>query len=160
MSTENKASDLVITRTLDAPRAAVWGAWTEPERMKRWWGPKGFTAPVVKIELRVGGEYLNCMRSPEGRDFWSKGFIKEIAPQERLVYTDSFADEKGNVVPASHYSMEGDWPMETEVTVRLEDAGTETKMTLRHSGLPEGAAKEECEQGWNESLDKLAESVK
>lgn len=160
MSTENKASDLVITRTFDAPRAAVWDAWTKPERMKRWWGPKGFTAPVINIDLRVGGEYLSCMRSPEGKDFWSTGVYKEIVPQESIVYTDSFADEQGNKVSASHYGMEGDWPMVMEVALQFEDASAGTKMTLRHTGLPEEKAKKECEEGWNESLDKLAESLK
>lgn len=56
-----KQRELVITRIFDAPRELVWKAWTEPERVKRWWGPKVFTAPFVKIDLHVGGEYLYCM---------------------------------------------------------------------------------------------------
>src|SRR3970282_1216695 len=112
---------LVITRLLDAPRELVWKAWTEPERMMRWWGPKGFTAPVCKIDLRVGGVYLNCMRSPEGQDFWSTGVYGEIGVPERIVCTDSLADEKGNPVSASHYGMSGDWPAETLVTVTFEE---------------------------------------
>ncbi|SNQ61723.1 SRPBCC family protein [Candidatus Methanoperedens nitratireducens] len=55
------------------------------ERVKRWWGPKGFTSPVCKIDLRAGGEYLNTMRSPEGQEFWSKGVYREIVAPERLV---------------------------------------------------------------------------
>ena len=102
--------ELVIRRVFDASRELVWKAWTDPERMKRWWGPKNFTAPVCKIDLRVGGAYLYCMRSPEGQDYWSTGVYREIVPQERIVCTDSFADEKGNTVPASHYGMDGDWP--------------------------------------------------
>jgi uncharacterized protein YndB with AHSA1/START domain len=72
-------------------------------------GPKGFTSPVAKIDLRVGGVYLNCMRSPEGKDFWSKGVFDEIVVPERLVMTDSFADEKGNTVPASYYGLSDDF---------------------------------------------------
>ncbi|MGH2436869.1 MAG: SRPBCC domain-containing protein, partial [bacterium] len=105
--------ELVITRDFDAPRELVWKAWTEPEHFKSWMGPKGFTTPVCKIDLRVGGEYLYSMRSPEGQDFWSKGVFREIAPPERLVMTASRAAEDGNIVPG----MTGDWPLETQITV-------------------------------------------
>jgi uncharacterized protein YndB with AHSA1/START domain len=102
--------ELVITRVFDAPRELLWKAWTDPERLMRWWGPKHFTSPFCEIDLRVGGKYLNCMRSPEGQDFWSTGVYKEIVPMQRLVCTDCFADEKGNVVPASHYGLTGTGP--------------------------------------------------
>jgi uncharacterized protein YndB with AHSA1/START domain len=75
-----KERELVITRIFDAPREKVWKAWTDPERVKRWWGPKDFTAPVIKIDLRVGGKYLYCMRSPEVKDFWSGGIFQEVVP--------------------------------------------------------------------------------
>ncbi|HXL81520.1 MAG TPA: SRPBCC domain-containing protein, partial [Pyrinomonadaceae bacterium] len=54
--------ELVITRFFDAPRELVWQAWTDPKQLVKWWGPKNFTAPVAKIDLRVGGKYLYCMR--------------------------------------------------------------------------------------------------
>ncbi len=151
---------LVITRIFDAPREAVWKAWTDPEHLKRWWGPKDFTSPVNRIDLRAGGKYLGCMRSPEGKDYWSTGVYREIVPMERLVMTDSFADEKGNIVPASLYGLAGDWPIELLVTVTFEDIGGRTKMTLRHGGIPPGVMSEQTETGWNESFDKLAESIK
>jgi len=75
-----KETELVITRVFDAPRELVWKAWTDPDQVARWWGPKGFTAPACKMDLRVGGEYLNYMRSPEGQDFWSKGVFREVVP--------------------------------------------------------------------------------
>jgi uncharacterized protein YndB with AHSA1/START domain len=152
-------NELRITRIFDAPREFVWKAWTYPEHLMRWWGPKNFTSPVNRIDLRVGGKYLNCMRSPEGQDYWSTGVYREIVPMERLVLTDSFADEKGNVVPASHYGMPGDWPLELQVTVTFEDIGGKTKMTLRHVGIPGGQMTELTSAGWNESFDKLAESI-
>ena len=152
--------ELVITRVFDAPRELLWKAWTEPERFMRWWGPKHFTAPVSTIDLRVGGKYLHCMRSPEGQDYWSTGVYREIIPLERIVYTDSFADEKGNVVPASHYGMPGDWPLEYLVTVTFEEDGGRTKMTLRHEGIPTGKMSDDTRAGWNESFDKLADVLK
>jgi uncharacterized protein YndB with AHSA1/START domain/uncharacterized glyoxalase superfamily protein PhnB len=150
------AQPLTITRTFAAPRERVWKAWTEPEQVKRWWGPKDFTAPVCKIDLHVGGTYLSCMRSAEGQDFWSTGTYREIVAPERLVCTDSFADAEGNIVPASHYNMSGDWPLELQVTVILEEEAGTTRMTLHHLGLPPGEMKEMCAAGWNESFDKLA----
>lgn len=157
---KEKGNELIITRVFDAPRELVWRSWTEPELLKKWWGPKDYTAPTVKIDLRVGGKNLLCMRSPEGKDYWSTGVYREIVPHERLVTTDSFADADGNVVAASEYGMTGDWPDELLVTITLEEIDGKTKMTLRQEGLPDGEMKEMTGSGWNESFDKLAESLK
>jgi uncharacterized protein YndB with AHSA1/START domain len=154
--------DLVITRIFNAPRELVWKAWTDPEYMRRWWGPKGFTTPVCKIDFQVGGIYLNCMRSHESKDYWSTGVYREIVEPERIVMTDSFADKEGNVVPASHYGMSGDWPLEMLVTVTFEEHNGKTKLTLRHSGIGGITATDRAnmQQGWSESFDKLAEILK
>jgi uncharacterized protein YndB with AHSA1/START domain len=100
---EPAGQELVIERIFDAPRELAWRAWTDPERMKRWWAPKDFTAPHITIDLQVGGKYVFCMRGPDGNDFWSTGVYREIVPMERIVCTDCFADEKGIAVPATHY---------------------------------------------------------
>jgi uncharacterized protein YndB with AHSA1/START domain len=148
---------LVITRVFEAPRELVWKAWTERERFMLWWGPKGFTTPFCKIDLRVGGVYHNCMRSPEGKDYWSTGIYREIVPLERIVCTDSFADEEGNVVPATYYGMSADYPLEMLVTVTFEEIDRKTKLTLQHALGPVPATERDlCQQGWSESLDKLA----
>ena len=154
---------LVIERVFDAPRELVWRAWTEPEQLMRWTGPKGFTCPRYEIDLRVGGKYLMAMQSPEfneGRPVWNTGIYREIALMERIVMTDSFADEKGNVVSATHYGMGADFPLEMLVTVTFEDVGGKTRMTLRHEGLWVGEMREGAGVGWNESFDKLAEMLK
>jgi uncharacterized protein YndB with AHSA1/START domain len=152
--TEPSEHELVITRVFDAPRELLWKAWTDPDMLMQWWGPKGFTSPYYKMDLRVGGKYLYCMRSPEGQDFWATGVYKEIAPLERIVFSDSFADAEGNVVPASHYGM--DMPLEMLVTVTFEEQEGKTRMTLRHADLPAGEMREMTGAGWNESFDKLA----
>ena len=151
--------EIVITRVFDAPRELVWRAWTEPEHFMRWWGPKDFTCPVAQIDLRVGGRYLNCMRSAEGQEFWTTGVYRELVPPERIVYTDSFADADGNEVPPSHYGMGGDWADELVVTVTLEERDGKTTMTLRHTGMPAGEMSDQATAGWNESFDKLAASL-
>jgi uncharacterized protein YndB with AHSA1/START domain/uncharacterized glyoxalase superfamily protein PhnB len=152
--------EFLITRIFEAPRERVWSAWIEPEQIKKWWGPKTFTAPVVKVDFRVGGKYLYCMRSPDGKDYWSTGTFIEIAPPTRIVLTDSFADDKGNVVPASYYGMSADFPLESRVTLMFEDEGNKTKFTLKYDDVSKISSLKEMEQGWNESLDKLAELLK
>jgi len=150
-------NELVITRVLNAPRERIWRAWTEPERVKLWWGPMYFTSPLCQIDLRAGGKYLYCMRGPDGRDYWSTGVYREIVPPERIVCTDCFADEKGNVVPATYYGLGDNYPLEMLVIVSLRARGDKTEFTLRHIGIPHGADRDNARQGWSESLDKLAE---
>lgn len=155
---QTETKELIITRMFDAPRDLVWKSWTEPERIKIWWGPKAFTAPILKIDLRVGGETFSCMRSPEGKDYCGKGTYREIVPLKRLVMTDSFADENGDIVSASYYGMSPDFPRELLITVTFEDSDGKTKMTLNHSGIGiSGADFGNMKQGWEESFDKLAE---
>ena len=155
----NAGQELVIVRVFDAPCELVWKTWTEPDLVMRWWGPGGFTSPSCKIDFRVGGKYLFCMRSPQGQDFWNTGVYREIVPLERIVYTDQFADAQGNPVPASHYGVPGDWPEETRVTVTFEELGSKTRLTLQVVGVPAGFMSEMANAGWNQSLDKLAAAL-
>jgi uncharacterized protein YndB with AHSA1/START domain len=160
VTSEQGKRDVMVTRVFDASRELMWKAWTNPEHFMQWWGPKDYTCPFCEMDLRVGGKYLYCMRSPEGRDYWGTGIFREIIPNERLVFTDSFADEKGNVVPATHYGMSSDFPLEMLVIVTFEDLEGGTKMTLEHIGVPSGPDREGTKQGWSESFEKLAESLK
>jgi uncharacterized protein YndB with AHSA1/START domain len=154
-----QANELLITRVFDAPLDKVWKAWTDPDEIKKWWGPAQFTAPSIENDFRVGGKYLYSMQGPDGQEYWSTGVYREIVPMERIVVTDSFADENGNVVPASHYGMT-DFPMETEITVTFADLDGKTELTLKHSGMPAGEMGEQAEAGWNQSLDKFAEAIR
>jgi uncharacterized protein YndB with AHSA1/START domain len=96
-ATATKSSDFVISRVFDVSREMLWKCFTEPERMKQWWGPKGFTVMVSKMDLRPGGTYLYGMRSPDGQDMWGRMVYREIVPPERLVFINSFSDEKGGL---------------------------------------------------------------
>lgn len=159
-ATSRKASeDLVITRVFEAPCTLVWRAWTDPEILRQWWGPQDFTAPAAHIDLRIGGKYLFCMRSFEGQDYWSTGVYRDIVPLARLVYTDSFSDEHGTVVPASYYGLSDDLPLELEVSITFQEHAGKTTMTLTHSGIPRGEMAELTLEGWVESFNKLAESL-
>jgi uncharacterized protein YndB with AHSA1/START domain len=160
-SAVEKETELVVERVFDAPRERVWQAWSDPELLKQWWGPKNFSSPSCRMDFKEGGSYLFCMRSPEGRDFWSTGKFLEISNPERLVYIDSFADEKGNQVPPSFYGMPGDVSRVYTVTVTLEEnIKGKTKLNLRHLGLPGGEHLEMARAGWHESMDKLGDALR
>ncbi|SMO53845.1 SRPBCC family protein [Solitalea koreensis] len=151
--------ELIITRVFDLPINQVWSAWTEPESCRKWWGPKDFTCPSCTIDLKPGGKYLSCMRSTQGDEYWSTGVFKEIVPYKKLVMTDSFSDNKGNVVPASDLNMPGEWPLELQVSINFTDCDGKTKMELHHTGLPPEILND-CETSWQQSFDKLEEKLK
>lgn len=155
-ATKTCEDEILITRLLDAPREFAWRAWTEPDLIKMWWGPKNFTCPSCTVDLRVGKTYLFCMRSPEGKDFWSTGVYREVVRPEKIVCTDNFADEKGTIVPASYYGMSPDFTGELILTVTFGEQAGRTLLTLRHAGIPAGKMNDLTRAGWNESLDKFA----
>lgn len=163
MDVQNKKA-LIITRIFDAPVEKVWQAWTDPKMAKKWWGPKDFTAPSIKIDFRVGGKYIFCMHGPKGsewdKDLFSAGIYKEIVPLKKIVCTDSFADKDGNIVPATHYGMNSKMPLEMLITVEFEEVDGKTKMTLTHEGIPAGKDREGAQAGWSTSFDKLEELLK
>lgn len=155
--------DINIERIFDAPVERVWKAWTEPDQIMKWWGPKDWSAPVVKVDFKVGGTFLGGMRGAMGpgmpeQDNWSGGVYTEIVPLKKIVSTDYFTDAEGNKISAREMGMPGEWPEEMLVTVTFEDVGGKTKLTLLHEGHP-AEIFEMAELGWNQSLDKLAASL-
>lgn len=158
---------IIITHTFNASVEQVWRAWTDPELIKQWWGPAGFTAPSIKNDLRVGGKYVYAMHGPAGtewdRDMYSGGEYKEIVPNEKLVVTDYFCDEQGNKISPADSELESpDFPEEQEVTILFEDLGSgQTKLSITYP-KPQTEAqwqamlKSGMQEGWASSLDKLA----
>ena len=153
-------SVIAITRTFEAPRERVFKAWKDPERMKRWFGPKAFTTPVCKIAFHPGGVYHICMRSPDGRDYWCKGVYREIVQLTRIVCSNYFSDAEGRHLPATSHGMSASWPAETLVTVTFAEQAGKTKLSFRQTlGSAPANELELCRQGWSESFDKLAEEL-
>lgn len=163
-------NEITISRVFDAPRELVWKAWTDPEMIKKWWGPEGFSAPSIKVDLRVGGKYIFAMRGPQGspwdKDMYSAGIYKEIIPMEKIVATDFFSDKDGNKVDPKEYGQGPDVPDEMQVIVTFEDAGIgKTKLSVVyprpeseehfHAMLRSG-----MKEGWESSFNKLAQSLK
>jgi uncharacterized protein YndB with AHSA1/START domain len=156
-NTVNEKERMVITRVFDAPRALVWEAWTNPKYVMQWWGPKGFTAPVCKIDFRVGGKFLCCMRSPDGQEGWNGGEYHEIVPHEKIVYSLYFADAQGNKVDPAQYGIEHEAVEDARDVVIFEDFGNgQTKLTMI-GNEPMAEAKNSGQlEGWNETFEKVA----
>lgn len=153
------SKDIVIRRVFTLPLNKVWEALTEAESFKKWWGPEGYTCPSCTMEAKKGGKYLACMRGPDGKETWSTGTVQEIVPEKKLVITDSFSDEKGNIISASEYGLPGNWPKELLITFELDEADGATKFKLTHKGIPE-EMHDDCVVGWNQSFDKLERNIK
>ncbi len=145
-----------ITRVLNAPRELVWQAWTDPAQLAQWWGPHEFTAPLCELDLRPGGAILIHMRGPAGSPFDMimpmKGIFREIKAPERLVFTSSaFHDENGNP------------QLEVLNTVTFDEHNGKTRLTLRAEVVKSTPAAVGAiagmEQGWTQSIEKLAAQV-
>jgi uncharacterized protein YndB with AHSA1/START domain len=154
-------SEFVLSRVLDAPRELVWKCFTDPEHMKQWWGPKGFTVIASKMDLRPGGSYLYGMKAPDGSAMWGKFVYREVVPPQKLVVINSFSDENGGV---TRHPMAPTWPLELLSVFTFEELpGGKTKFTLSWS--PHNATEEErktfdaghasMNQGWSGTMDKL-----
>ncbi len=151
-----------ISRLLDAPRDKVWKAWTEAERLKKWWGPAGFKVHTCKVDLRPGGVFHYGMTAPDGSDMWGKFVYREIEAPKKLVFTVSFSDAKGGV---TRHPMSPNWPIETLSTVSFEAQGDKTKVTVQwvpadsstdieRKTFDEG--RDGMKQGWGGTMDQFA----
>lgn len=151
---------MVVTRVIDAPREIVWKAYTQPEYVQQWWGPKGFTSPSCRSDFRVGGMFLYCMRSPDGQEGWTGGQFHEIIPHEKILYSLYFADSDGNRVEPEEIGVEHEAVDGVYDEVRFEDLGDgRTKITLIGNESMESARASGQLEGNQEHLDKLAAVV-
>jgi uncharacterized protein YndB with AHSA1/START domain len=160
MSDDQATRDaVVLERTFDAPPELVWRMWTDPAHVQQWYGPRGATLPVAQMDVRVGGtRFVGMARETEGGPMrmWFTGEYLEVVENQRLVYTESMADEHGTVLSPADLGMPADHPTTTEITVELEDLGGRTRLVLTHAGIPEGSP---GAAGWTMALDKLAAHV-
>jgi uncharacterized protein YndB with AHSA1/START domain len=159
------AQPFVITREFAAPRELVWQAWTEPERLRQWFGPKGFTGTTVELDLRPGCTLHSCLRSPDGQEMWGKWVFREVQPPERLVWVHSFSDKDGGL---TRHPFSPTWPLELLTETTFVAHGGKTVVTLKWSPL--NATDEEIRtfnsaqpgmtHGWGGTFDRLAEYLK
>jgi uncharacterized protein YndB with AHSA1/START domain len=86
MATRSKSNTISVTRTYDAPLNAVWEAWTNPEEVAQWWGPRGFSLTTHSHDLRTGGHWHYTMHGPDGTNYENTTHYLEVAPRQRMVY--------------------------------------------------------------------------
>jgi uncharacterized protein YndB with AHSA1/START domain len=133
---------LIIKRSYNAPIDVVWQAWADPSRAKQWWGPRGFTAPVVELDERPGGKWRAKMVAPDGTELWQHGVYREIIPRKRIVYTFIWDQEPNH---------------EMLVTVDFSAKGDKTEISFQQTGFKSDGEREGHKGGWNESFDRLGE---
>ena len=140
------AITLHLTRTFVAPRERVFREWTDPEALKRWFGPVGYSTPSPEVDLRVGGQYRLAMRNlPDGDIFYLTGAYREVRPPEKLVYT---------------WRWESELELgETLLTVEFRNLGNSTDVVVTHELFPTEKARDDHDKGWNSCLDRLAQAL-
>jgi len=141
------APSLTLTRLFDAPREAVFRAWTDPVQVAQWKGPRGIQAEVKQLDARLGGSYCVAMHGTPNGTMVVRGTYREYLPPERLVFTWAW-EEDATTHRAGH---------ETLVTVTLRAVGGRTELTLKHENFDSVQSRDSHGHGWTGSLDKLAE---
>jgi uncharacterized protein YndB with AHSA1/START domain len=137
-------NELLITQIFDAPRQLVYDAWTKPEHLAHWQGaPEGFTVTFHDVDLRPGGAFRLCMRSPEGVDHWLQGVYREVVEPERLAFTHTWLNEQEQPGP------------ETVVTLTFAELGGKTELTLHQTGFKATQARDGHYSGWTSTLDRF-----
>jgi uncharacterized protein YndB with AHSA1/START domain len=158
-NTVNETERMVVTRVFDAPRELVWKAWTDPKYVMQWWGPKGFTAPFCKMDFRVGGKFLCCMRAPDGQEFWNGGEYHEIVLHEKIVSSMYFSDPEGNKVEPAQYGIEHEAIEGAYDVTTFEDLETARRNSPSLEMKPWRAQRTAVRlEGWNQILDKICRS--
>jgi len=117
-----------ISRTVDAPIALVWKAYTEQEPLMQWFGPKGFSMPHCRYDLRPGGEFHYCLRTPTGFEMWGKWTFVDIVEPTRLSMIITFSDAQGGL---TRHPMSAAWPLQTLSTTTFADVGGKTLITIQ-----------------------------
>ncbi len=155
-----KIPEFIITRAFDAPIDLVWRAWTIPELMAKWWGPKGFTVGKYTMDLRPGGTYHYSIVGTDGKAMWGKFVYREVTALEKLVFVNCFSDEQGGV---TRHPFHATWPLETLTTITLVNTENKTQVTIHW--VPLNATETELktfadgmssmQQGWTGTLDQL-----
>lgn len=142
MSADHDELALRLERVLPAPCSVMFMVHTEPDELAKWWGPKGFTAPTIELDVRVGGSYRIAMQPPDGDLFHLSGEFQEVEPPARLSFTFRWDPPDPD-------------DRETVVAISLRDLGGSTEMTVEQTGFATEERRALHEQGWTDSLDRL-----
>ena len=152
-----EANDLMVERTLDAPRELVWRAWTDPEQLKRWWAPRPYETAECEIELRPGGRFYTRMTGPDGFDSRGTGCFLEVIEGEKIVWTNALLP---GFRPAAEIEDCGGFPFTAVITLRDAGDGRTCYRAVamhRNEGDRETHREMGFEEGWGTCADQLGE---
>ncbi len=161
-SSDTTDKAFVFSRTFDVARDRMWQVWTECAHLKHWWGPKGVTVTSCKNDLRPGGLFHYCLRSPDGKDMWGKFVYREVVKPKRLVFIVSFSDETAGI---TRHPLAPDWPLQTLSTITFSEHQGKTTVTVEWSAFEATEAERKTfdagragmQQGWTGTMDQLAD---
>ncbi|HSK89025.1 MAG TPA: SRPBCC domain-containing protein [Anaerolineales bacterium] len=156
----DRKHDLVLTRIFDAPLEQVWRAWVEPEMVRQWWGPTGFTCILAKIDFREGGASLVGMRASEefgGGEFYNTWTYRKIKPLQEFEYIQRFTNRDGQAFDPAEVGFPADVPKEVRNVNVFKDLGDgRTELTVTEYGYPSEQARDLSRLGLEQCLDKMA----
>lgn len=152
------AKQIEVTRTFNAPIEMVWKVWTDPELVKRWWGPKNFSSPVARLDFREGGKSIVSMLAPKemgGQEFFSVWVYVKIIPLKTIEFIQSLSDEDGNKIDPTKVGMPADFPIDVRTVVIFQELGnSKTEMTVTEYA-EFGTISNFAQIGLEESMDKM-----
>ena len=149
------SNEVFIEETFNASIEKVFSAWTDPEKLMKWYAPDGCTIHFSKIKIETGGQFHSCISNPQFGDCWCIGEYKEVLPNSKIVFTLINADENGNPTNPAEIGMDPDWPGATLVTVTLTEENGKTKLQLRQTVSLELAKKTGAYPSWLQMLNKM-----
>ena len=160
MTRDSQTHDVVMTRLFDAPVERAWKAWSDPEDVRQWWGPTGFTCPRADMDFREGGTSLVCMRAPQeygGQELYNTWTYSRIEPQDRIEFIHRFTDQNGTVLEPAQAGIPPEVPKEVRhvITFKALDRD-ETEVTVIEYGYASAEVRDLSRNGLEQCLDKMA----
>ncbi|HSI60593.1 MAG TPA: SRPBCC domain-containing protein [Ideonella sp.] len=164
MTIDPDKTTFVITRQFKQPLAVVWKAWSEPDQLQRWWGPKGCAIDIHRFEFRPGGFFHYAMNFEGAPTMWGRFNYRDIASPERLVWLNSFSNERCGIARAPFSEA---CPLEIENAASFTEHAGQTTVTLRAKPFGEGDAERSyfealhpsMEEGYGGTLEQLADHL-
>lgn len=147
--------DVLITRLIDASPERLFAAWTDEKQLLQWYAPVGCSIEFDVLESRLRGNFLSCIRVPNGPECWCRGTYLEFDRPKSLVFSMTNCDERGNILDAASAGKDDGWPTETIITVTFEAVGRKTRLTLHQTVSEALATKTGAYSGWLQMLDRL-----
>lgn len=149
---------VAVTRIFNATPDRVWRAWTEDVEVMKWWGPRPYTAPEARMDVREGAFSVVLMRSPEGQDLWMRWEYTKVVPQERIEYVQNLSDKDGNPIDPATVGMPPEFPRDVATVVTLTPKGNQTEVTITEHTTTTQQMMEYSQKGLEQVVDQMGQT--